>query len=89
MVLSDYLTGKMGWGDRVGRGGRDSPHSPIRVGMGGSSDKIICTKIKEKTCTMVDSVLYYTYEQTIYRLRRKAYAVTRSAGIRLSNVGEP
>ena len=34
-VLSDHLTPDLGWGDRVGREGRDSRHSPIRVGTGG------------------------------------------------------
>jgi len=37
MVLSDYLTGEKGCRDLVGREGRDSPHSPIRVRTGGST----------------------------------------------------
>ena len=35
MVLSDYLTGDLGWLGLVGREGRDSPHSIQRVHTGG------------------------------------------------------
>jgi len=45
MVLSDHLTPKWKWGGRVGREGRDSRHSPTRVGTGGFEGLVIVSVV--------------------------------------------